>query len=448
MTKVHSLSSTELKRATMLQRILNKTITQREAADSLGITDRHMRRLVAQYRAEGAAGLGHQARGRPSNNHVSQALKDEAITLVRSNYPDFGPTLAAEKLAERDGVKIGTETLRKLMIAEGIWHEKQRKPTHRTRRERRACYGDMAQFDGCRHDWFEGRRLHGTWATLLASRDDATNTVVAQFVAYEGTRPVMQFWWDYFTAHGKPASIYLDRHSTYKVNSKNALDDNTMVSQFERAMQEMNVTIIHANSPQAKGRIENLFGTLQDRLVKELRLANINDVTTANTFLNTTFLPSFNARFCVEPQVAVDIHSPLQTNENMAAILSIQSERYVNKDFTIRFKNQWLQLTKIQPTLVLPGSLVTVEERLDTSLHIRINGHYLQYETHGTKPATPKQQPIALTSNPNTPGHHSGNSNSHIVTKPSPTHPWRKFTLLPYNISNRPNQKRPSKKRS
>ena len=439
MNEVHTLSSKELDRAEMLGRILNKTITQQEAADSLGITDRQIRRLIVMYRDEGTASLAHKSRGKPSNNRLPQNLKDQVVALVKAKYPDFGPTFAAEKLAQSDGLKIGDETLRKLMIKEGIWKHKKRKPTHRTRRERRACYGDMEQFDGCTHDWFEGRLPKGVWATLLASRDDANNTVVAQFLAYEGTRPVMQFWWDYFKAYGKPASIYLDKHGTYKVNSKNALDDDSMISQFERAMKQLNVRIIHAHSPQAKGRIENLFGTLQDRLVKELRLANISDLPTANKFLQDTFLPTFNARFCVTPQSETDVHRPLQPKEDLAAILSVQSNRYVNQDFTIRFKNQWLQLAKIQPLLVLPGTQVLIEDRLDGSLCIRLKDQYLGYTQLSSKPAPVHSPPPALASDQEAIKLRESTKREQI--KPSPNHPWRSFTLLPYNVTSRPNKK-------
>lgn len=434
MKHIHVLSSKELDRATMLQRVINKTLTQKDAAQSLGITDRQLHRLMVKYRADGSAGLANKARGKPSNRQLPQTTKDRAIELVKTKYPDFGPTFAAEKLGERDRLKIDHETLRLLMIKEGMWHHKKRKATHRMRRERRACYGDMEQFDGCHHDWFEGRLPNGAWATLLASRDDANNTVVAQFLAYEGTRPVMTFWRDYFKVYGKPVSIYLDRHSTYKVNSKNALDDDRMITQFERAMKQLRIEVIFANSPQAKGRIENLFGTLQDRLVKELRLGEINDVAAANVFLRDTFLPAYNSRFCVTPMSEINTHRPLNKGDDLAAVLSVVSTRYVNQDFTIRFKNSWLQLTKVQPTLVLPKAQVTIEERLDHSIHLKLNNKYLSYTQLASKPPTLTKPPIALTSNPHTP------------TIPSPNHPWRKFVLLPYNITNRPNQKPPSRK--
>jgi hypothetical protein len=249
----------------------------------------------------------------------------------------------------------------------------------------------------------------------------------------------MTYWRDYFLAYGKPRSIYLDRHSTYKINTKSAVDDDSMLSQFERAMEQLDVGVIHANSPQAKGRIENLFGTLQDRLVKELRLADIRDIPSANTFLQETFLPAYNARFCVVPASELDVHRPLRKDEDLAAILSVQSTRYVNQDFTIRFKNQWLQLTKVQPTLVLPKQQLTIEERLDGSLHLRLKDHYLAYEVCASKPVTTSKPPIALSSNP-------GTTQPRTPTVPSAKHPWRKFSLLPYNVTNKATQKPPSKK--
>lgn len=439
MKDIHTLSSKELERAATLQRVINKTITQKDAARSLGLTDRQVHRLMVKYRAGGASELANKARGKPSNRQLPQATKNRAIELVKTKYPDFGPTLASEKLAELDNLEIDHETLRLLMIKADIWQHKRRKATHRMRRERRACYGDMEQFDGSHHDWFEGRLEDGAWATLLASRDDANNTVRAQFMDYEGTKPVMAYWGQYFKAYGKPLSIYLDRHGTYKVNTQNALDDDTVLSQFERAMEQLNVGVIHANSPQAKGRIENLFGTLQDRLVKELRLAGISDIASANTFLNEVFLPAYNKRFCVIPRSEVDVHRPLVRADNLPAVLSVQSSRYINRDFTIRFHNQWLQLAKVQPTLVLPGAAVLIEERLDGSLHIRLKSHYLAYEKLAAQPAKTKQ-PIALTSNPGTDKRHTP------TTKPSPNHPWRKLQLLPYNVTNKPHQKPPTKK--
>ncbi len=421
------MSNQELDRAGIIQQVMSKQLTQKDAAFSLGLSDRQLRRLAVRYRSGGAGALAHAARGKPSNNQLDPMLLSQAMELVRTKYADFGPTFAAEKLQQLDGVRINHETLRKAMVAEGVWKSKKRKAVHRTRRERRACYGDMEQFDGCRHDWFEGRAEGGAWATLLACRDDANNLIRAQFVAFEGTAPVMAFWRDYFQTYGKPQSIYLDRHSTYKVNAKAALDDDTMLSQFGRAMRELGVQLIHANSPQAKGRIENLFGTLQDRLVKELRLANISDVSSANKFLQDVFLPGFNQRFAVVPASEADVHRTLRKDESgpgpdgLAAVLSVQSERLVNQDFTVRFKGQWLQLDSVQPTLVLPKKRVIVEERLDGSLSIRLNHHYLNFQAFSHQPVAPTKavRPIALTSNPK----------PYTPRPPAAKHPWRKFTL-------------------
>jgi len=221
-------------------------------------------------------------------------------------------------------------------------------------------------------------------------------------------------------AYGKPVSIYLDRHSTYRVNDKNALDDDSMITQFERAMDELNVRVIHANSPQAKGRIENLFGTLQDRLVKELRLAKINDTAAGNVFLRDIFLPAYNKRFCVTPASEANVHRPLSKADDLAAVLSVISTRYVNQDFTIRFKNSWLQLTKVQPTLVLPGAKITIEERLDKTTFLKLNSHYLTYTKLADRPVTTGKLPIALASNVN-------QAKPRASSKPGPKHPWRKY---------------------
>ncbi len=204
-------------------------------------------------------------------------------------------------------------------------------------------------------------------------------------------------------------------------------------------MKEVNVEVIHANSPQAKGRIENLFGTLQDRLVKELRLAEINDTVMANRFLQDQFLPNFNARFCVASRSDINLHRPLNPNEDLTSILSIQTKRYINEDFTIRFKNNWLQLMKVQPTLVLPKAQVVIEERLDNTICIRLNNYYLTYTRSDIKPVITEKLPIALTSNPNV-------KKPRSYTSPSPDHPWRKHVLLPYNVTSNPRQKVSSKK--
>lgn len=409
------MSLREVDRAGILKQLTQGLLTQVQAAEVMHLSDRQVRRLLAQYHKDGPAGLVHGLRGQPGNRRLDVITKDKIVELVKDRYADFKPTFAAEKLAEQHGVTIGREKLRLLMTEAGLWQPKKRKATHRLRRERKAAVGTMEQFDGSPHDWFEGR---GPKCCLLASRDDATNNVVAQFAGYEGTLPVFAFWRDYFTKHGKPQSIYLDRHSTYKINSKSALDDPALRSQFERAMEELGIEVIHAYSPQAKGRIENLFGTLQDRLVKELRLAGVSTIPEANRFLREVFLPAYNARFRVKPVSPANLHWPVSPKEDLDQILSVQSERYVNRDFTIRFKSRWLQLEKRQPTLVLPRTRVVVEERLDGSHHLRHGQVYLNWRELASKPE-PTTVPVALTANPGLAK----------ARKPAADHPWRNFNI-------------------
>ncbi|HEY6736116.1 MAG TPA: ISNCY family transposase [Candidatus Saccharimonadia bacterium] len=414
MKELLHMSAQEINRSEILRQVQEGLLTQTQAARAMDLTDRQVRRLVVKYRQRGPAGLIHGLRGQPSNRQFDQACKAEALRIIREHYADFKPSFAAEKLAERHNLHISHETLRQLMTEAGLWQPKQRQAVHRNRRERRASFGEMAQFDGSLHDWFEGR---GPKCTLLASRDDANNIVVAQFAEYEGTGPVMQFWWDYFNQFGKPNSIYLDRHSTYKVNHNSALDDPEMVSQFERAMQELGIEVIHAHSPQAKGRIENLFVTLQDRLVKELRLAGISTIPEANRFLREVFLPAFNERFRVPAAAPANLHWPVSPKEDLAQILSVQSMRLVNRDHTIRFQGHWFQLANVQPVLILPRTKVTVEERLDGSIRLRVRDSYLDYRRLD---AQPKPESKRIQADPPKPrqGH-----------KPAPDHPWRKFVI-------------------
>ncbi len=444
MSEVLHLTEKELRKLTIIKQLAERKLKQVEAAESLSITTRQVRRLLVRYRDEGSKGFTSKLRGKSGNNQLDKDFKEKTIEIIKAKYPDFGPTFAAEKLNELDDLKISVSTLRRIMIKYEVWDNKKqrRKPEHRTRRPRKPCYGDMEQFDGSFHDWFEGRYNDGEYTTLLASIDDATNKVNVYFSDYEGTVPVMKFWWRYFKKYGKPGIIYLDRHSTYKVNSQNALDDDQIVSQFTRAMRELGIEVINAYSPQAKGRVERLFGTLQDRLVKELRLAGINNPTDANIFLQE-YLLKFNNKFTVVPTSSVNTHIILSKDDDLAASLSEQSIRIVSRDFVIRFKNYWYQLAKEQPITVYPGSKVIIEERLDTTLHICFKQRYLIYTKLSTKPLNSRRPIMALT-----PGTLNINHGIKTITphRPSKNHPWKKFNLLPYNITNRPNQKPPIKK--
>lgn len=420
MQELLTMSKKELNRLTVIESVVKRKMTQVEAANRLELSDRQIRRVVSSFSKLGPAGLIHRLRGRPSNHYYPQELKDRAISLVKEKYADFGPTFAAEKLEEIDGVKIDHNLLRKEMITDGLWQAKTRKAKHREWREPKEHFGELAQFDGSHHNWFEGRNQEEEKVVLLASRDDANNLVNARFYHYEGTIPVFDFWQRYIGNFGKPKAIYLDNHGTYKVNQKIALDEKAL-TQFGRACEELNITLINAKSPQAKGRIENLFGTLQDRLVKELRLKGISAIAEANVFLEEEFLPKFNQRFQKLAKKKADFHQPLTAKDNLEKSFSIKSERLINNDFTISFKNHWYQLKAIQPKLVLPRSKVTIEERLNGELVIEQDGKILNYKpiNKGKTKQPDKPRVFALTSNPNI--HYP-----QMARVPATNHPWKR----------------------
>lgn len=374
------MSQREFDRFHIIVRVVRKELRGPEAADLLRLSTRQIRRLKARIRALGAQGLVHGNRGRQSNHRIPAKERYTIATLIKTKYPDFGPTLAGEKLSERHGINRDVKTIRAIMIAEHLWRPKRKQSSeHRTWRQRRACFGDMQQFDGSYEHWFEGRAPK---CCLLAAIDDATGMIThAQFGNNEGVAEVFLFWQQYIEQRGKPRSIYLDKFSTYKMNPGVAQDNHELKTQFERAVYELHIEPITAHSPEAKGRVERLFGTLQDRLTKELRLAGISTIDEANRFLQRTFLPRFNAKFSIAAANPANLHQPLgvRERERLPAIFSKQYIRTVHNDFTISFNNQWYQLVHEQPVTVCKQDRVTIEERLDHSVHIRLRGKYLRY---------------------------------------------------------------------
>lgn len=415
------MSKQELSQYEVLQRLLRQDINGSKAAKLLSLTTRHIRRLKAKVKAAGAKALIHGNRGKPSNHKVPEKEAQKIAKLLHSRYPDFGPTFASEKLAENHGIQRDRKTISSIMITEGLWQPKTRKQIqHRSWRARRDCYGELQQFDGSYEYWFEDRAPK---CCLLASIDDATGKITRlEFAAHEGIVPVFTFWQGYLTAHGKPRAIYLDQFSTYKMNPGVAKDNHDLKTQFQRAMQELGIEPITAYSPEAKGRVERLFGTLQDRLVKELRLRNISDRVQANQFLAKEFIPAFNQQFAVEPKSAANLHRPLPSQEQkqLPAILSRQHIRSVYNDFTISFQNEWQQITPGQSVLVRPKDQITVEHRLDDSVHLRLRNKYLAYKVLPQRPKKTTPQSWALP-----------NSAPARVYKPvAPDHPWKKSFIL------------------
>ncbi len=421
MTQTITMTPKELLRYEVIKRLIKKEINGTEASKQIGVSVRQVRNLKAKVKKYGVKGIIHGLRGKLGNKRLPDEKVEQIKQLVDARYHDFGPTFAAEKLLEDDHIKISNEKLRQLMTGWGNWTPKSRKENkeYRSWRQRKEQFGEMEQFDGSYHYWFEDR---GVYCCLLASIDDAKGEITGLlFVDWEGVKNGFNFWEGYFEEHGKPLSIYLDKHSTYKQNQKSVFDDPKCLTQFQRAMEiDLGVKIIHAHSPQAKGRIERLFETLQDRLIKELRLAGISTIKEANEFCKKTFIPKFNAKFAVKPQKKGNLHKQLTKweKDNLDKIFSIQTKRNVSNDFTVRHQGKWYQLAQIQPTLVLKRDKVFMEERIDNKMFISLRNKYLNYQLLPKRPEKVNQtKVIALT-------------RTKSSWKPPANHPWRKPFIL------------------
>jgi hypothetical protein len=362
--------------------VLTGERTQVDAARLLDFDVRHVRRLQRKLELQGDQTLVHGLRGKPSNHRTDPVFRQTVLDAYRQHYPDFGPTFACEKLAELQELFVCPQTLRRWLLQEGLWQRCRHRDPHRSRRPRRACFGELIQIDASIHDWLEGR---GEQMVLITMIDDATNYTLARFyeaATVEAHMDLLQRWLRRF---GRPIALYSDRHSIFEPQDKGkALAD--AETQFGRALRELGIELIRARSPQAKGRVERSFGIAQDRWVKELRLAAVTTREQANKLLER-LLPRHNRRFRKPAQQSADAHRPLGVGHDLKAILSIQEERVVANDYTVRFRNRFYQLLKP----VWPGERggkVVIELRLDGSMAIRFEGHYLKYkEVPAGKPA-------------------------------------------------------------
>lgn len=398
------MSRKEAKRLYVIRKVIEGEVKQGEAADILSLSTRQIRRIVERIQEEGDNGVVHKARGRESNRRKPEKLKDRIIRLYRKKYEGFGPTLATEKLHEVEGITISDETLRQWLIGSGDWEKSRRRVKHRRWRERKAHRGEMVQIDGSQHDWFEGR---GPKCVLMGYIDDATGQVFARFYDFEGTMPAMDSFMRYVKQYGIPLSVYLDRHTTYKSPGKESpKDEEEPLSQFERAMEEIGVKVIHAYSPQAKGRIERLFGTFQDRVVKEMRLRGIKSIDEANIFLES-YLPIFNGRFSVKPKESADLHREVPKGLNLYGILCIKTKRRLNNDFTVAHDRRFYQIEDKIKT-----AKVVVEERLDGTMAITHDGLLLTYKKLPARPEKQRKPRILK---------------KRVHHKPPADHPWRKL---------------------
>jgi len=362
--------------------------------------------------------LIHGLRGKPGLRKTDVSVEDKVVSIIKEKYYDFGPTMAWEKLTELHGIALSDETVRAIMIRHSIWKSKKRKRSeYHAWRDRRSAYGELQQFDGSYHDWFEGRNPALPEACLLASIDDATGRLTKVIMGEnESADAVFGFWRGYVEEVGIPVELYVDKFSTYKINHPAATDNQELMTQFKRAMRSLNAHLIFASSAEAKGRVERLFQTLQDRLVKEMRLAGINTIEAANVFLKETFIPWFNSRYAVIPKSNQDCHRKLDTltAKKLDNIFSKHYVRGINNDFTVQFKNRFYQLEQIQPTTVFKTDKVLIEERLDDTIKIKYKDRYLNFFQLPERPKKIKLNPVILTTH-----------KSNYI--PPIDHPWRQF---------------------
>lgn len=418
-----TMTTREAKRYEVITDLLAKKIDQSQAASLLGLSTRQVKRIKVAVKLLSIQGVIHGNRGQPSNRRIEQDVIDSAIAHLRKDYHDFNPLLAQEKLKELNDITLSSEKVRQLMIFEKLWKPRKRKGEKKQHhwRERKDNYGEMQQFDGSYHNWFEGRNKEevGTEQCLLLSVDDATGQITGAMFDYnEGVIAVMKFWKAYSQTHGLPVSIYLDKFSTYKVNHANAVDNSELITQFKRAIdQQLGVTLISAHSAQAKGRVEKMNGTLQRRLVKEMRLKNICTIEDANRFLKDVYIPQFNAQFAVVPKKDADLHRPLTDDQiqKLDSILSVHSERKVNNDYTVQFNNTCYQLDEIQPTTVYKKDTVIIEEHLNGDVKIAKNQHHLHYTILPERPKKVIEVKLAALTN--------RKQSTYI---PPANHPWRR----------------------
>lgn len=414
-----NMSPKETERIAVMENLISKRIKQKHAAGQLDISVRQTQRLIAKYKKDGIKGLTHKSRGRKGNRAINQKEKDKATDLIRKYYPDFGPTFALEKLSQNHGILFGVDTLRKEMIAANLWKAKSRKIKDiHPYRERRACVGELIQLDGSPHRWFENR---GNPCTLVAFIDDATSQIMdGMFVDYEGTWTLFEATEHYLKIHGKPLAFYVDKHSTFKINRQanveEELKDKQAQSQFTRAMDSIGIEVICANSPEAKGRVERLFETLQDRLVKEMRLNGISTKEEATKYFREVYIPMHNSKFAVLPREKANLHRPLLAGDNLAKILTIRSKRMVSRNLAVQYKNTRYQLIPENGyRYTLRNTGITVVEDRDGIISFIYKDRTIPYQLAIKEVRS--NRPIQVIS--------SKEFTERRVTIPGLDHPWR-----------------------
>jgi len=417
------MSQKEMKRLQVIHKVREGLLTEKQAAEIISLSERQIRRIVKRIRDEGDKGIQHRSRGKGSNRRLPKKLVESVTQLYQERYRGFGPTLMAEKLHELEGIAISKETVRTWLLESGQWQKYRKGRTHRQWRERKSHYGEMLQLDGSHHDWFAGRRPK---CVLMAYIDDATNRVYGRFYEYEGTIPAMDSFRRYILKHGIPLSVYMDKHTTYKSTAEPSLEEEingkTPLSEFGRALTELAVQIIHAHSPQAKGRIERLFKTLQDRLVKEMTIRGIQTIAEANRYLDT-YLSVHNKRFAVKAKDSSDLHRDIPPGLNLDKILCIRTKRTLRNDFTIAHNGRLYQIEQI-----VRAKELIVEEMINGSMFISHNDVRLPFREITARPEK-QHEPTPM------PRKRKGHT-------PSAHHPWHKANRQ-FFYSMRGEQKKP-----
>ena len=370
-------------------------LKQAQAAQRLGISERGFRKLLRRYRKSGDRGVVHGLRGRESNRRLERRVAEQAVRLVGREYRDFGPTLASEYLAREHGVNLSRETLRKLLTAAGLWRVTPRKTRQvHVWRERRSCRGELVQWDTSVHAWLEDRGPAKMY--LVALIDDATSELFARFVPADSTQEHMRVLWAYLERNGRPQAVYTDKASLFQPTLapgwKEQEPKPRTETQLGRAFRELGMEWIAAHSPQAKGRVERCFGTLQDRLVKALRKAAVKTLEAANRYLEQEFLPMWNRRFTHPAACATDAHRPLGSIE-LASILSLAQTRQVGNDYTVSWEGVRWQIPKAAVRPGLRRNSIRVERRLDGTMMARIGNQAVRLERCGPRAAELVIQP-------------------------------------------------------
>ncbi len=404
------MSKKEINQIGVFEKLMQKEISQEAAAKILGITSRQVRKKLRKYRKDGAQSLAHGNRGRPNQRKWPEEEKQFVINLLSTEWKGFGPTFTSELLEEKHGIKISKETIRIEMNRQGLRKAKKRKVKHRCQRDRKPYEGQMVQLDGSPHLWIE---LGGVKHTLLVFIDDATSKILwLELAKSESTESLMKASRSYFEAHGRPNSFYVDRGSVFSVNLNN--EEKTKFTQFERAMKELEIEMIHASSPQAKGRVERANKTLQDRLTKELKINGIKTIETANEYMQNIYIQRHNAKFAVKPYKKENVHKTID-GYKLDEILCLKNERILQNNFVISYNKRLFQLEKEQKAILFPKNRIVITEQLNSKIILSIRKIKLNFHEVFERPKIIEEKRKKTT---------------FPLWKPGPNHPWKKFQIV------------------